>query len=207
MLINQYISFFAITVTVTYSPGPMTMFLMNSGIQNGLRKTLPALLGASSAYFISILVYFCGVAHLLRNNPQFLVMIQYLGAAYMIYLGYKRIISAKVLTEPTGAIIKSSWIDLYKTGLFMGLLNPKAILLLSVVFPRFLIKSQNFILDCIILGVTFLVLQFSSGSCYCYFGQRIKHILLKKSNQRIINILIACIFFAIASMFIAIKIS
>ena len=75
MLINQYISFYAITVAVTYSPGPMIMFLMNSGIQNGWQKTLPALFGASSAYFISILVYVCGVAHLLRNNPQFLVMI------------------------------------------------------------------------------------------------------------------------------------
>ena len=203
----KYISFFVITVTVTYSPGPMTMFLMNSGIQNGCRKTLPALFGASSAYFISILIYVCGVAHLLRSNPQFLVIIQYLGAAYMIYLGCKRLASAQVLTEPTVAIPNITWFELYKTGLFTGLLNPKAILLLSVVFPRFLINSKSFILDCIILGGTFLALQFSSGSCYCYFGQRIKHVLLKKSNQRIINTLIAGIFFAIALMFIAIKIS
>ncbi len=68
MTIGSYISFLVITITVTYSPGPMTIFLMNNGIQHGLKKTLPAPFGASSAYFFSVVVYVFGVTHFLKKH-------------------------------------------------------------------------------------------------------------------------------------------
>ncbi len=122
----------------------------------------------------------------------------------MLYLAYGRI----VLVKPFLVISTTEHNDkfsLYKKGLLTGLFNPKAALLLSVVFPRFLVNSQRFGLDCFILGATFLLLQFSSGSCYCYFGQQLRRILLNSTNQRIINIIVGCIFLVIAILFATIN--
>lgn len=204
MTIGGYISFLIITVTVTYSPGPMTIFLMNSGIQYGLKKTLPALFGASTAYFISILIYVFGITHFLKQHPGFIISIQYFGAAYMLYLAYGRIVRTKPIIVFSTAEYSNSF-SLYKKGLLTGLLNPKAALLLSVVFPRFLVNSHNFESDCFILGATFLLLQFSSGSCYCYFGQQLRQMLLNGTNQRVINIIVGCIFLVIAILFATIN--
>jgi threonine/homoserine/homoserine lactone efflux protein len=196
-----------LTFTVVYSPGPMTMFLMNNGIQYGIKKTLPALYGASTAYFVSILIFAFGISNFLNQHLILLELIKYIGAGYMLYLAYGKYINRYKSQIINKSIEYQSSKSLFFGGIITGLSNPKAILLFSLVFPQFLYNSKNLKLDCAILGISYLLLQFSSGCCYCYFGQRIKNLLSSPKMQVKINIIIAAVFVMVALMFLFINVS
>ena len=54
------------------------------------------------------------------------------------------------------------------------------------------------LLQVFILGITFLVLQFSSGCVYAYFGKRIKNLVEKPGHQNVINKISALVLIFVA---------
>jgi homoserine/homoserine lactone efflux protein len=79
--------------------------------------------------------------------------------------------------------------------------NPKAIILFSAVFPQFAAIGQgSAAADIAILGLTFLLLQFASGCLYCYFGQRIKHVLENRKRRVLLQRATAVLLLGVALM-------
>ena len=76
---STYIYFIIFCAVMVFSPGPMTVLLMSIGADNGLKKTLPAQLGASAAYFISLLIFAIGLTSFLQNHLIILKVVQYVG--------------------------------------------------------------------------------------------------------------------------------
>lgn len=206
MSIISYVSYVILTFTVVYSPGPMTMFLMNNGMQYGLRRTLPALYGASTAYALAIIVFAFGLSSFFNHHLVWLESVKYLGAGYMLYLAATKWINRSKPIVASDNLVKQSKKSLYWGGVITGLSNPKAILLFGIIFPQFLFKSKNLVIDCSILGITYLLLQFSSGCCYCYFGQQIKHVLKDPKFQTKINQVVAIVFVIVAILFASISV-
>ena len=184
----HYLYFIIFCTAIVFSPGPMTMLLMGIGIEHGFKKTIPAQLGASSAYGISLLIFAVGLTALLQQYTFILKIIQYVGVCYVLYLAYKQWQKSTMLTaiiiNKSDSTTKSS--KLYWSGLITGISNPKAIVMFSTVIPQFIAKNSNKTVSLIILSVTFLVLQFLSGVTYSYFGQGIKSFLQYKTNQKIL---------------------
>lgn len=55
-------------------------------------------------------------------------------------------------------------------------------------------------MDIAILGLTFLLLQFASGCLYCYFGQRIKHVLENPQRRVLLQRATAVLLLGVAFM-------
>ncbi|MGH8411167.1 MAG: LysE family translocator, partial [Pseudomonas sp.] len=162
---------------LAFSPGPMTLLLLSLGLKDGLRRSLPAQFGASVSYLVSILIFAVGFSELIKDYPLITRIIQVVGVAYILYLAYKQWTSSGVTIKTNDATPENAR-SLFGKGLLTGLSNPKAIILFSAVFPQFAAIGQgSAAADIAILGLTFLLLQFASGCLYCYFGQRIKHVL------------------------------
>ena len=64
----------------------MVMLLMNIGVERGTKRTLPAQLGASTAYFISLVIFAVGLTSLLQTHGVILKIIQIIGVSYVLYL-------------------------------------------------------------------------------------------------------------------------
>lgn len=173
---------------MVFSPGPMTMLLMGIGIEHGFKKTMPAQLGASSAYGISLLIFAVGLTALLQQHTLILKMIQYVGVCYILYLAYKQWQKSTKITaiiiNKSNSTIRSS--KLYWRGLITGISNPKTMVMFSTVIPQFIAKNTNKTFSIAILSLTFLFLQFLSGITYSYFGQGIKSFLQHKTYQKIL---------------------
>ena len=199
-----YLYFFAFSAAMTFSPGPMTMFLLSLGLKDGLRKIIPAQLGASTAYFISIIIFAIGLSSLIRNNLVLMQAIQIFGVSYILYLAYRQWTSkglpinhdssspVRISNERSGA--------LYIKGMLTGFSNPKAIIMFSTVFPQFTENPGSRTMDLIVLGLTFLFLQFASGCSYGYFGQRIKTALENQARQKLLQKTIALLLVGVAVM-------
>ena len=77
---------FAFVTSVT--PGPNNMMLLASGVNFGVRATLPHMLGISCGHFIMLMAVGLGLGELFIRVPAVYPVMQVLGMAYMLYLAW-----------------------------------------------------------------------------------------------------------------------
>ena len=198
LTLSSFFYFLLFCTTMTFSPGPMTLLLLSLGLKAGLRRSIPAQVGASVAYLISILVFAVGFSQLISGNLAITQTIQFVGVAYILYLAYKQWTSSGVSIDR--AAVEGSR-SLFGKGLLTGFSNPKTFIMFSAVFPQFAgAGAHSSMLDIAILGLTFLLLQFASGCLYCYFGQRIKHLLENPTWRVLLQRVTAVLLLGVALM-------
>ncbi|OIN46744.1 amino acid transporter [Pseudomonas azotoformans] len=199
LTLSSFLYFLLFCATITFSPGPMTLLLLSLGLRDGLRRSIPAQIGASVSYLISILIFAVGFSELIKGNLAITQGIQLVGVAYILYLAYKQWTSSGLALDRAGAVEGAR--SLFGKGLLTGFSNPKAIILFSAVFPQFAgVGGHSSAVDIGILGLTFLLLQFASGCLYCYFGQRIKHVLENPRRRVLLQRITAVLLLGVALM-------
>lgn len=199
LTLSSFLYFLLFCATMTFSPGPMTLLLLGLGLKDGLRSSIPAQVGASVSYLISILIFAVGFSQLIQGNLAITQTIQCVGVAYILYLAYKQWTSSGVSINNAGAMEGPR--SLFGKGLLTGFSNPKTIIMFSAVFPQFAGSGEySSAADITILGLTFLTLQFASGCLYCYFGQRIKHVLENPQRQVLLQRITAVLLLGVALM-------
>ncbi|AZE55811.1 hypothetical protein C4K03_3658 [Pseudomonas synxantha] len=198
LTLSSFLYFLLFCATMTFSPGPMTLLLLSLGLKDGLRSSIPAQIGASVSYLISILIFAVGFSELIKGNLAITQTIQFVGVAYILYLAYKQWTSSGVAIH-AGTVEGSR--SLFGKGLLTGFSNPKTIIMFSAVFPQFAGSGEHSsAADIAILGLTFLLLQFASGCLYCYFGQRIKHVLENPKRRVLLQRITAVLLLGVALM-------
>lgn len=193
---SSFSYFLLFCASMTFSPGPMTLLLLSLGLKAGLRQSLPAQLGASVAYLLSILIFALGFSALIQGYPLVRQLIQALGVAYVLYLAWRQWNSTGLALDDKAGAALEGFRALFAKGLLTGLSNPKSILMFSAVFPQFASQTR----DIAVLGLTFLLLQFASGCLYCYFGQRIRHVLQQQARRRLLQRATAVLLVGVALM-------
>lgn len=199
LTLSSFLYFLLFCATMTFSPGPMTLLLLSLGLKDGLRSSIPAQVGASVSYLISILIFAVGFSELIKGNLAITQAIQFVGVAYILYLAYKQWTSSGVSINNAGTVEGAR--SLFGKGLLTGFSNPKTIIMFSAVFPQFAGAGEHSsAADIAILGLTFLLLQFASGCLYCYFGQRIKHVLENPKRRVLLQRITAVLLLGVALM-------
>ncbi|WP_323147340.1 LysE family translocator [Pseudomonas marginalis] len=199
LTLSSFLYFLLFCATMTFSPGPMTLLLLSLGLKDGLRSSLPAQFGASVSYLISILIFAVGFSALIKGNLAITQSIQIIGVVYILYLAYKQWTSSGVAMDKAAGVEGAH--RLFGKGLLTGFSNPKTLIMFSAVFPQFAgAGEQRSAVDIAILGATFLVLQFASGCLYCYFGQRIKHVLENPRRRVLLQRITAVLLLGVALM-------
>lgn len=199
LTLSSFLYFLLFCAAMTFSPGPMTLMLLSLGLRDGLRSSIPAQIGASVSYLISILIFAVGFSELIRGYPVITQVIQVVGVAYILHLAYKQWTSGGIAIDRIGHVEAAR--SRFGKGLLTGFSNPKTLIMFSAVFPQFAGSgAHSSMVDIAILGLTFLVLQFISGCLYCYFGQRIKHLLENPQRQKVLQRATAVLLVGVALM-------
>ena len=199
LTLSSFLYFLLFCATMTFSPGPMTLLLLSLGLKDGLRSSIPAQVGATVSYLISILIFAVGFSELIKGNLAITQTIQFVGVAYILYLAYKQWTSSGVSINNADKVEGAR--SLFGKGLLTGFSNPKTIIMFSAVFPQFAGAGEHSsAADIAILGATFLLLQFASGCLYCYFGQRIKHVLENPKRRVLLQRITAVLLLGVALM-------
>ena len=154
---------FVVTVIVFLAiPGPGNLALVTStskgGIAGGLAATLGVILGDQLLMWSAV----AGVAALLAAYPDAFAAVQWLGAAYLAWLGCKMLL-AKPGAAPVLHIKPHHYL---RQALMITLLNPKAILFYMAFFPLFVdpLRQQG-LLTYGFMALTIAALTFFYGLC------------------------------------------
>lgn len=117
------ISMFIFALIGAISPGPVNIIATGSGASFGFKKTLPHVMGASIAYTFIVLLAGLGLNQWISLYPQFMDILQYVGAAFLLYMAYK---IATTQPNQVNEIQKSKQAPLFIEGALAQILNPKA---------------------------------------------------------------------------------
>ncbi|RPE27480.1 threonine/homoserine/homoserine lactone efflux protein [Acinetobacter sp. BIGb0102] len=129
--------FIGLVITILLTPGPTNTLLASSGIQVGLRKSLLLIPAEAVGYIIAITAWGMLIGKVSVTLPLLPTFLKLLSAAYIVFLAIKLWRTANqdvVLNQPT---IRP------KELLCATLLNPKALLFASAIFPAAAWKSQD----------------------------------------------------------------
>ena len=128
--------FVGLVVTVLMTPGPTNTLLASSGIQVGVRRSLALIPTEALGYFISITLWGMIIGTVSKQFPIIPTILKLFSAGYILILALKlwRTASQEVnFNQPT----------IQAKQLFIAtLVNPKALLFASAVFPVFVWKSM-----------------------------------------------------------------
>jgi threonine/homoserine/homoserine lactone efflux protein len=131
--ISDYGAFVAAIVLFLAIPGPGNLALITSTSKGGMAGGLMATLGVISGDQVLMWLAVAGVAAVLATYPAAFAAIQWLGAAYLAWLGWK-MLSAKPGDAPVLNIRPRQY---FQQALAITLLNPKAIVFYMAFFPLF----------------------------------------------------------------------
>lgn len=120
-------------------PGPGTFALLTSTAKGGVRGGAAATLGLIAGDQVLLWLAVAGVAALLAANPMVFQGVQYLGAAYLVWLGLK-LIFAKPGEAPPVRIEPHHYA---RQAFLITLMNPKAIVFYMAFFPLFIDPAQH----------------------------------------------------------------
>ncbi len=137
--IADYGAFVAAIVLFLAIPGPGNLALITSTGKGGIRGGVAATLGVIAGDQVLMWAAVAGVAAVLAAYPAAFSAIQWLGAAYLAWIGFK-MLTAKPGDAP---ILNIQPRQYFRQALGITLLNPKAIIFYMAFFPLFVDPARH----------------------------------------------------------------
>ena len=137
--IADYGAFVAAIVLFLAIPGPGNLALITSTSKGGIRGGMGATMGVIAGDQVLMWLAVAGVAALLSTYPTAFHAVQWLGAAYLAWLGFK-MLTAKPGDAPVLTIHPRHY---FKQAALITLLNPKAIVFYMAFFPLFVDPARH----------------------------------------------------------------
>ena len=171
--IADYPSFVIAIIIFLAIPGPGNLALITSTGKGGIRGGMAAALGVILGDQVLMWLAVAGVAALLSTTPGAFFAVQWLGAAYLAWLGGKMLFAkpgaAPVLNIKAGHYLRQAMV--------ITLLNPKAIVFYMAFFPLFVDPAQHRGLTTFgFMALTIATLTF----LYCLIAVLLTHFLAEK---------------------------
>ncbi|WP_105173685.1 LysE family translocator [Pseudoalteromonas sp. T1lg122] len=184
---------FVYAIGIMYTPGPINLLGLSSGLNKQTRSHLGFFIGVGSAMFI--LFVLLGYLGLQVINPQFLPYVSLIGCGYILYIAWK-VAKAKVQVNDTSADASLSFFD----GLFMQLLNPKALVatlpIATIQFPSADITGAAIVFWSLILAI----LAFGAPTSYSLAGLMLGKQVSRPGVFNVFNKLMAILLVYVALM-------
>jgi threonine/homoserine/homoserine lactone efflux protein len=171
--ISDYGAFAAAFVLLLFLPGPGNLALISSASKGGLAGGLASVLGLLVGDQVLLWLTVAGLAAVLQAYPPFFTALQWAGAAYLAWLGFK-MLTAKPGEGPSIQISPGHY---FRETMFITLLNPKAIMFYLAFFPQFIdpVNHQG--------AVTFAAMALTIavlGFVYCFGVVLVTHFMAER---------------------------
>ena len=149
------------SVAIILVPGPSVMFVIARAVAWGrLTAWLTALGNALGMLLLSVFIA-VGLGPLLQRSELLLIVVQVLGGIYLIYLGIDALRHRQAHADDMVKVeeVKPSNYQILRQGFTVGVLNPKALVFFSAVFPQFVDPAVGSItIQLLIFGAIFTAL-------------------------------------------------
>lgn len=176
----KFILFIGVSWALILAPGPDMIYVITRGVTQGRRAGMLSAVGVIGGILVHTTAAAFGLTLILQTSALAFLLVKYLGAIYLIYLGIKawREKSTFSLQTSTSSV---SFRKIFWQGVLSNVLNPKIAIFFLAFLPQFVDKgSSQVTLQMVLLGLTFacfglcflLMVGYSSGTIGAWLTRR-----------------------------------
>jgi threonine/homoserine/homoserine lactone efflux protein len=163
---STYAVFLATAIVLLLVPGPAVLYVVTRSIEMGRSGGLASVAGITTGTIVYIGLAAAGLSSLLLASTAAFDAIRYIGAAYLLWLGVRRLLG-RGLDELEAEAPPRTRRRAYAQGVFVNLTNPKTIVFIFAFLPQFVDPdAAHAWLQVLVLGLSFALLGFFSDSMY-----------------------------------------
>jgi len=186
MSIDAFLAFAAATMILLVIPGPTILLVVSYALGQGWRAAVPLAIGVALGDFTAMTLSLFGVGALLQASATLFTVLKWIGAAYLIYLGYKLFRAGGTLDVAPVTDAKSS-LKMMGHAWIVTALNPKSITFFVAFVPQFVNHDAPFAPQALIMVATFVVLAFVNAFGYAFIAARARTTFANPTAIKIFN--------------------
>ena len=186
MSFETWLAFTAAASILLIIPGPTILLVVSYALGQGWRAALPMSIGVALGDFTAMTLSMLGLGALLAASATLFVVLKWIGAAYLVWLGVK-------LWRAGGTLETAPRTDAVSATKMLGhawlvtALNPKSITFFVSFLPTFLDPHADFLPQMLVFETTFLVLAFANAFTYALVASRARTLVANPRSIRVIN--------------------
>ena len=164
---NVLILFILSALVLLVTPGPAVLFVVTRTLQQGRNAGFLSVLGLSCGALVHVAAAIFGLSAVLASSASAFNTIKLLGAAYLIFLGFKTLFSSS--GSPGNAVASSrSFLRLFIDGFIVNVLNPKTAIFFLAFLPQFVSPGETISVrtQLAFLGILFVCLALVTDGLY-----------------------------------------
>lgn len=195
MSLHLWISFCALVLLMVSTPGPSVLIGMSHSMRYGPVPTLMTALGDVTANMIQMVIAALGLGAILATSATAFQAVKWGGVAFLLVMGLVAFfrkpakIAAKNDIETNSASVyePAKPLRMFGQGFLVAAGNPKAIAFFGALFPQFIDVSQPLLPQLLILGVTFVIFDYTAVMVYASAVSRLTPWVTRKGGSRAIG--------------------
>jgi len=166
---------------LAFSPGPGNIFFAANGARYGVRATLAAIAGYHVATFGVTLLCGFGFAGVVLQSPNLLWAIRWIGSGYVLFLAFRFLSSASNAGHQSAR--PAGFVD----GFVLLVFNPKAYVIIALMFSQFL-QARDGLAAVVLIAVVFTLNNLVAFLLWTVLGERLGRLFRKAATGRALNI-------------------
>ena len=174
---STLVLFLLTALALLLTPGPAVLYIITRSVDQGRVAGIVSTLGLGVGNLFHVLAAALGISALLVSSALAFSVVKYLGAAYLIYLGLRKLL-ARERHEQATTRERRRLSAIFGQGVLVNLLNPKTALFFLAFLPQFVEPSKGRVtLQILLLGLLFVLLGILSDSLYALLAGTLAHYL------------------------------
>lgn len=178
------LAFAAAAFLVILIPGPTVLLVTGYALSRGLRMALLCMVGVLLGDAVAMLLTFVGLGAMLAASAEGFLILKWLGAAYLIYLGVE-LWHAPLAIDAGGGRQEAKPLGIMVRGFTANVLHPKGLAFYSAFLPQFISPTSPALPQMLVLGLTFLAIAFSVLLGYALAAARFRSFLVQPRIRRL----------------------
>lgn len=183
MTADLLLAFVAFAFVTSITPGPNNMMLLASGVNFGVRRSLPHMLGISLGFMLLVAAVGLGLGQLFEQVPLLHSVLRYAGAAYLLYLAWK--IAQSGAPQSSGAAAAKPFTFLQAAA--FQWVNPKAWIMAIGAITTYT-PHEGFFTNVLLIAALFALVNCPSVGLWTVAGSLLRNWLNNPRALRAFNI-------------------
>ena len=166
--------FVVAALVVLLIPGPGVLYIVTRSLSQGRRAGLVSVLGLSAGALVHVVAATAGLSAVLLASATAFEVLKAMGAAYLIYLGVRTLLSRSA-TDSVGETPARSAARLFRDGVVISVLNPKIAVFFLAFLPQFVDESGGALSRQVFsLGTLYVLLALVTDSGYALLAGTVR---------------------------------
>lgn len=180
---NTWLLYVLAAIGLALTPGPNGLLALTHGAIYGVRRTTATAAGGVVGFGVVIALSLFGLGALLTASADLLVILKWLGGAYLVFLGIQVWRSPAVGNLDAVRDPNNKPGQLFRAGFLTAVTNPKGILFFVAFLPQFIDPRRNLFIQFLILAFTYMIIEFVYEVTVAALADRVKPFLRKFGSR------------------------